>query len=86
VAAAVFVAREELARLAARGVDAAEELLPRARAALAGFSEHEKPRRLLIVPGAPQDYPELVTPTLKVRREALLALLGSSVPELYAPT
>jgi len=86
VAAAVFVAREELARLAARGVNAAEELLPRARAALAEFSEHEKPRRLLIVPGAPQDYPELVTPTLKVRREALLALLGSSVPELYAPT
>jgi long-chain acyl-CoA synthetase len=84
VAAAVFVAREELARMAARGQSAAEELLPRARAALGAFSEHEKPRRLLVIPGAPQDYPELITPTLKVRREALLAFLGASVPELYA--
>jgi long-chain acyl-CoA synthetase len=83
VAAAVFVARDELARLVAPGKDAAEELLPRARAALGAFSEHEKPKRLLVIPGAPQDHPALVTPTLKVRRGALLAFLGSAVSELY---
>jgi long-chain acyl-CoA synthetase len=83
VAAAVFVAREELARLVAAGQDAAEELLPRARAALAGFSEYEKPKRLLVIPGAPADHPGLLTPTLKVRREALLAMLGGAVTALY---
>jgi long-chain acyl-CoA synthetase len=83
VAAAVFVAREELARLAAAGQDAAAELLPRARAALASFSEFEKPKRLLVIPGAPVEHPALMTPTLKVKRDALLAFLGGSVAELY---
>jgi long-chain acyl-CoA synthetase len=83
VAAAVFVAREELARLAAAGKDAAEELLPRARAALASFSEFERPKRLLVIPGAPTDHPALLTPTLKVRRDALLAMLGGAVSAIY---
>lgn len=85
VSAVVFVAPEELARYAALGRDAATELLPRARAVLAAFSEHEKPRRLLVLSGEPQDYPVLVTPTLKVRREALLAFLGRAVTDLYVP-
>jgi long-chain acyl-CoA synthetase len=83
VAAAVFVAREELARLAAAGKDAAEELLPGVRAALSAFSDYEKPRRLLVIPGAPQDHPALVTPTLKVRRDALLAWLGPALARVY---
>jgi long-chain acyl-CoA synthetase len=83
VAAAVFVAREELARLAAAGKDAAEELLPRARAALAAFSEFERPKRLLVIPGAPTDHPALLTPTLKVKRDALLAMLGGAVSAIY---
>jgi long-chain acyl-CoA synthetase len=85
VAAAVFVAREELARLAAAGKDAAEELLPRARAALGAFSEFEKPKRLLVIPGTPQDHPALVTPTLKLKRDSVLASLGPALAELYAP-
>lgn len=84
VAAAVFVAQEELARLEARGEAPAEALLGRARAALDHFSEHEKPKRLLVIPGAPQDYPALMTPSLKVKREALLGFLGARVAELYA--
>ena len=83
VAAAVFVAREELARAAAAGKDAAEELLPRVREALAAFSDFEKPKRLLVIAGAPSDHPALLTPTLKVKRDALLAWLGGSVAELY---
>ncbi len=83
VSAAVFVTREELARLVAAGKDAAEELLPRARAALASFSEYEKPKRLLVIPGAPSDHPALLTPTLKVKRDALLAMLGGSVAAIY---
>ena len=51
--------------------------------ALAGFSAHEQPKKLLVVPGAPTDYPELVTPTLKVKREAAMAFLGERIAELY---
>ena len=83
VAAAVFVAREELARLAVAGEDAAIALLPRARAALAAFSDFEKPKKLLVLPGTPTDYPELLTPTLKIKRDALLAAHGSAVAALF---
>ena len=84
VSAAVFVAAEETARLVAAGKDVAEELLQRAREACRGFSDYERPRRLVVIPGAPQDHPMLVTPTLKVKREALLAFLGPAVADLYA--
>ncbi|WP_242361240.1 AMP-binding protein [Anaeromyxobacter sp. SG17] len=84
VAAAVFVAAEELARIAAAGKDAAQELLPRARAALGAFSDYEKPKRLVVIPGSPQDHPALITPTLKLKRDALVAFLGSTVTDLYA--
>ena len=83
VAAAVFVDREELARLAAAGKDAATALLPRARGALAAFSDFEKPKKLLVLPGTPQDYPALLTPTLKIKRDALLAAYGPAVAALF---
>lgn len=83
VAAAVFVDREELSRLAAAGEDAAMALLPRARAALAAFSDFEKPKRLLVLPGTPTDYPALLTPTLKIKRDALLAAHGPAVAQLF---
>jgi long-chain acyl-CoA synthetase len=61
-------------------------LLPRARAALAAFSEYEKPKRLVIIPGSPQDHPALITPTFKVKREALIEFIGPRMAALYAPT
>jgi long-chain acyl-CoA synthetase len=76
VSAIVFVALDELARLAALGKDAAEELLPRARAALDAFSEYERPKKLVVVPGSPQDHPALVTPTLWPSRSR-----GCTAPE-----
>ena len=84
VAAAVFVEAEVLARLAATGRESPEALLSSLDAALAGFSAHEKPKKLLVVAGAPTDYPELVTPTLKVKRDAAVAFLGPRVAALYA--
>ena len=84
VTAAVFVAQEDLSRLAASGHDTPEALLGALRSALAGFSDHERPKKLLVVPGSPTDYPELVTPTLKVKREAAVAFLGLRVAALYA--
>jgi long-chain acyl-CoA synthetase len=84
VAVAVFVLQEELARIESHGRRPDEVLLSLARAALGAFSEHEKPKKLLVIPGTPQDYPALITPTLKVKREALLAFLGARVAGLYA--
>ncbi|HVO19138.1 MAG TPA: AMP-binding protein [Anaeromyxobacter sp.] len=84
VSAVVFVAREEVDRLRAGGLDPAEALLPRARAALGAFSEYEKPKRLVVLRGGPQEHPDLLTPTLKLRREALLEFIGSRLSELYA--
>ena len=84
VSAAVFVGREELARLEAQGLDAAEALLPQARAALSAFSEYEKPKRLVVIPGGPQDHPALITPTLKVKREALLESIQQSLARVYS--
>jgi len=83
LSAAVFVLQAELDRLAAHGQEAAEALLPLARAALAPFSEHEKPKKLLVIPGTPQDYPALITPSFKVKRDALVGFLGARVAELY---
>ncbi|HET6437726.1 MAG TPA: AMP-binding protein, partial [Anaeromyxobacter sp.] len=84
VAAAVFVAREEVSRLEAQGLDVAKVLLPQARAALSAFSEYEKPRRLVVIPGSPQDHPALVTPTLKVKREALAESIRPLLEQVYA--
>ena len=81
--AVVFVEPATLSRLAAEGRDAAEVLLPEVRATLSGFSEHEMPKKLLVLPGAPQDHPGLTTPTLKLKRDALLAELGDRVAALY---
>jgi long-chain acyl-CoA synthetase len=83
VTAAVFVAQDDLTRLAATGHATPEALLSLLKGALAGFSSHEKPKKLLVVPGAPTDYPELVTPTLKVKRDAAIAFLGARVAALY---
>lgn len=85
VAAAVFVPRAELARLAAEGRDAAEALLERARAALAAFAEFERPKRLLVIEGAPHEHPALVTPTLKIRRDAVARHLGAALQTLWEP-
>ncbi|HSM92063.1 MAG TPA: AMP-binding protein [Anaeromyxobacteraceae bacterium] len=85
VAAAVFVPQAELARLAAEGRDAAEALLERARAALASFAEFERPKRLVVIPGAPIEHPALVTPTLKIRRDAVARYLGTSIESLWKP-
>jgi long-chain acyl-CoA synthetase len=85
VSAAVFVAPEFLARVASEGRDAAEALLPLVRSALHAFSDYEKPHKLVIIPGSPADHPSMVTPTLKVKRDAVVSYLGPAVAALYEP-
>ena len=38
---------------------------------------------LVVIPGAPQDDPALVTPTLKVRRDEVLARIAPALAALY---
>jgi long-chain acyl-CoA synthetase len=83
VSAAVFVPGEMLARLAREGRDAAEALLPLARSALGAFSDYEKPHRLIVIEGSPADHPALVTPTLKLKRDAVVAFVGDRLRALY---
>ncbi|MEI7705549.1 MAG: AMP-binding protein [Deltaproteobacteria bacterium] len=83
VSAAVFVDPDFLARLSAEGRDAAEALLPIARSSLGAFSDYEKPHKLIVIPGSPAEHPELVTPTLKLKRDAVIAFLGSRLATAY---
>ncbi len=83
VAAALFVPAREVERLRAAGRDPAVELLGVARDRLGGFAEYEKPKRALLVPGGPADYPALLTPTLKLRRDAFLRHVAPEVERLY---
>jgi long-chain acyl-CoA synthetase len=82
-AAAVFVPQPEIERIRAEGRDVPGDLLSRARAALEGFSEYEKPKRLLIISGALADYPALLTPTLKLKRDAFQRWQAAEVEQLY---
>ena len=85
VAAAVFVPRPELARLEALGDEPAGRLLEQMRGALSHLSEYERPKRLVVIPGAPSDYPDLLTPSLKLKRDAVLRLVEEDLERLYAP-
>ena len=84
VAVAVFVPRPELERLGAAHSDVPAELLRRVRAALGTLSDYEKPKRLLVVPGSPEEVPGLLTPTLKLRRDTFLGRMREEVELLYA--
>jgi len=50
---------------------------------LTRFSDYEQPKRLLVVPGLATANPNFVTPTLKLRRDALLGFYASYVQRLY---
>jgi long-chain acyl-CoA synthetase len=64
----------------------AADLLSRARAALEPFSEYEKPKRLLVIPGVVADYPALLTPTLKLKRDVFQRWQEAEVERLYRGT
>ena len=84
LSAAVFIAADELARRRANGADADKDLLELARSQLAAFSDYEKPKKLLLVPGAPTDEPSILTPSFKLKREAFGKWKAAEIEALYA--
>ncbi len=85
VTAALFVDTDWLSRLEREGKPVEGALLALARERLGAFSDYERPKRVVVLPGTPMDHPDLVTPTLKLKREAVLAHLGEKVAALYVP-
>jgi long-chain acyl-CoA synthetase len=82
VTVAVFVSRSELQRLQAEG-EVEAKLLEIVHARLGDFSEYEKPKRLIIIPGTVQDEPSILTPTFKVNREAFAKWRSRDIAEIY---
>src|SRR5204862_7803177 len=56
-----------------------DALLGIVRERLGSFSELEKPKRLITIKGAPQDFPHILTPTLKIKREAFALWQKSAI-------
>jgi long-chain acyl-CoA synthetase len=51
---------------------------------LAHFADFERPKRLLVITGSPSDWPEFVTPTLKLKRGPILKAYADDIEQLYA--
>jgi len=76
----VFVPLTELQRL---GTSVEDALLSVVRDRLSAFSEHEKPKRLFAIAGAPQDHAHILTPTFKVKRQAFLDWRRDDLTRIY---
>jgi long-chain acyl-CoA synthetase len=50
---------------------------------LHGISEYEQPKRFLIVPWAPSDRQEFVTPTMKLKRDVVISAMKDAIARLY---
>jgi long-chain acyl-CoA synthetase len=86
VGAILFVRPEDLENT---GVDEATELddlLKTVHDELEGLSGYERPKRLLVIPSSPSQFPDFVTPTLKLKRASVVAALSPQLDAVYAAT
>lgn len=60
-----------------------EKLFSKVQRQLASCSAFERPKRLLLIPRAPTDFPELMTPTFKLKRAAVFAHFAQAIEQLY---
>ncbi|HMA92762.1 MAG TPA: AMP-binding protein [Polyangiaceae bacterium] len=61
-----------------------EQLLTQVRACLHDNAEFERPKRLLVVPHLPSEFPGFMTPTFKIKRGTILEQLSDPIDRLYA--
>jgi long-chain acyl-CoA synthetase len=83
VSAILFVVPGALESLGKTKSVVAKALHQRLARHLDGFSDYERPKRLLVVPSLPADHPNFVTPTLKLKRSVILEAYASEIDRLY---
>lgn len=85
VAAAVFVPAPDLMALKAevgeKGVEAA--LMAKIHQALKDMSDYEIPKKLFIIEGTAADFPGMLTPTLKIRRNVFFEKFAPQIEAIY---
>ncbi len=88
VAAGLFIPHEEMQQLSqeANVQEIKASFLQKIRRGLSEFSDFEIPKNVFLIEGAPYDYPKIVTPTLKIKRNVFVRTFSSQIREIYGPS
>ena len=84
-AAALFIDKEHLEELNHDHQQEALESFLRAeiQEKLSELSDYERPKKIFIVQGTLEDYPDILTPTMKVKREVFAKLFAEQIAKVY---
>lgn len=80
---AVAVLFVPVAELRSFGDAAPQRLLELLQTRCEACADYERPKRVLVLAGTAADYPELVTPTLKLKRNVVQARFAAALDRLY---
>jgi len=85
VAAGLFIPHEELEHLQKNSSlhEISSTFLKQIKTSLKEFSEYEIPKQVFIIEGAPYDYPKIVTPTFKIKRNLFARTFSSQIDKIY---
>lgn len=87
LAGGLFVTKEDLERLRAEAAASAQSvedvLMQRVRAQCAGLSDYETPKKVFVIEGTPQDHLDVLTPTLKVKREVFARKFAREIGAIF---
>ncbi|MGC4068753.1 MAG: AMP-binding protein [Polyangiaceae bacterium] len=84
VGAILFVRPEELENAELDDTAELDGLLKTVHGELEELSGYERPKRLLVIPSSPSQFPDFVTPTLKLKRASVVAALSPQLDAVYA--
>jgi long-chain acyl-CoA synthetase len=87
VSAGLFIPHDELQQMRKeKGLQKLKtSFLNKIRSGLEGFSDYEIPKNVFIIEGAPYDYPKIITPTFKIKRNVFARTFSSQIREIYGP-
>ncbi len=86
VGAALFVAKDVVARMekelgSMTGIE--KHFMKKIHQSLGGLADFSIPERVFIVPGTPADYPEILTPTMKIKRNNFEARFRTEIERMF---
>lgn len=86
VSAALFMTQETLdkykKKVGARGVE--NLLINKMKEKMKGFSDYEIPKKVFIIKGRSDEYPEIMTPTMKIKREVFERKFSRQIKKIYS--